>query len=748
MPTLVLARRCAVSSLDLVSELRNHGFEVVTMDDPAALAGLDGEEADAILLCTDDPGAAAVSSLTRRLCRRQGWTLLLAGGRLTGRALLELFADGVADYVPAPFTTEEVAVRLLAAIERDRTRRELRRGDTAFRHLFDRAVSPMAISDLKGRLIEANDAFAELLGYPLDKLRQFDVPTLLTDDAENLAVFERMASGEMESCQVRARLRAEDGSTVWADLHASRLVDPTSGAVHLISDFNDLTPEVTTRRALDRVRDRFEALFEQVPSGILVLDLTTMRFSEVNRAAEQLFGYSRDELKRRGIADLWSGVNSSPAEIEQLLRRERRVGPMRQLLRRKDGVAIETEVSLTPCGDGDGLSRMLLVRDVNTQRQLEISLERSRARQAADRQPTALLHDLANLLTIHLERHRSLAELLPRDGETRRRVDEASRLGSRVIELIHRFLASTRPAAPSRRPLELSTTVERTRELVEAIVGDGVEVTVEGGDEPLPVWFDANELDQVLLNLTTNARDAMQGRGRLTLSTRRSPAGNPHGGGWARLSVKDTGSGIRPELNGKIFEPYFTTKPEGTGTGIGLATVDRLVRRGGGRIEVESEVGGGTTFHVDLPLDAGRSLEPVTEDHAWRGDGKPSLLLVDDDEAVCGLVCEMLEAAGYRVLSSTRGQDALHAAEHYPGTLDLLIADASLTDVPMHELIARVRHRRPELGVLVVSGYLDGVLAANGILGEDTPFLPKPFTAPELLAKVEETIGLAATDDA
>ena len=724
------------------SSFRDHGFEITRTDDPEVVERLSEEGVDAVLLCTDEPGSGAVLDFASRLCRQHGAPVVLAGGELTGERFLELFTVGVVDHVPGRARPDVLAARLFAAIERQQTGRELRRGYAAFRKLFGESLSPMAIAGADGRLVDANGAFLDMVGRSLGELREIDVTRLTHEEDETtLRLFEELVRGERDGYVAQKRLVASDGSVVWVRISASRLVEPITGAIHVIADIENLTPAVESDRALDTMRNRYRALFEQVPSAILVLDLETMRFTEVNQAAEDLFGYPRTELLSLGVADLWHGTQAEP--LDAFLRDDRRIGPMRQQLRRKDGAKIETDVTLTP-PDGERSTRMLLIRNVTDVRDLEQALDRSRKKLALDHQPTSLLHDLANLLTVLLDRYEHLVEVLPREPDVLHRAQEVQHLGDRVVELIRTFLANTRATPSLPKPLDMSEAVSQATRLIQALLGDGIELVVERSDEPLPIWFDKTDLDQILLNLTTNARDAMQGRGRLTVTTGRSPASNPHGGSFARLSVRDTGPGIGPELAEMVFKPHFTTKPTGSGSGIGLSNLDRLVRRSGGSIHLESAPGEGATFHVDLPLDADHVRRPARRRGARPSEGV-NILLVDDDEAVCSLVREMLESAGHRVLSARGGREALRTAEHFTGALDLLIVDATLDDLETPELIARLRKKRRHLEVLIVSGYLDGVLMARGILGTDTPFLPKPFTARELLERVDEAVALRQT---
>ena len=721
----------------LADELRDTDLEVALTNDRAVAEDLCEKGADALLLAADGLDPHATADLTAALCRRHHHVaVLVARGGLGSDDLLELFTVGAADWLVGAPSKDEARARLLGAIERRRTETELRRGYAAFGSLFYDAVSPMAMARPDGRFLDANAAFLDLVDYTLGEIRRLDVEALThQEDTAGLDRFGELARGERARYRITQRFVGKRGNVVWANLNAVRYVEPVSGDVRILADLHDMTPEVESHQALARARNRYEVLFEQAPSSLLLLDLESMRFTAVNRAAVALFGYRREELLARGLAGLWSGVGEAAA-IERLLRGGETIGPTRQRLRCGDGRTIETELTIAGFDDGGDATRLVVIRDVSALHQLENDLERSRAVIAGQQGPSSLAHELDRLVATNVERCDALLAALPPDGEARTRIEAVRESSLEMVELIGTYFGGDRPGAAAPQPLDLGDAVVRAKRMVEVLAGGGVELVVHAGGEALPIWFDPAELDQILFNLTANARDAMGGRGRLTIAAGRLASEDDPRGAFARLSVSDSGVGIAPQLRDEIFKPFFTTKPAGVGTGLGLATVDRLVRRSGGRVGVDSEPGRGATFHVDLPLDASR-VEHGAAAALPAGEGGSTILLVDDDEAVLTLVHEMLESGGHRVVAASGGRQALEAARRYPGGIDLLIVDATLDDLPAAALIERLGAERPQLAALVISGYLDDVLKARGMLGRDTPFLSKPFSAAELLAAVE-----------
>lgn len=736
-PVLLVRPRASEHGEALEGELRATEFEIELQETSASGALMPASVAAVVLDVTDlDPEATV--HIATDYCRHAGAPVVIVGGPVHGTTMLELMSLGITDVVPVARQPEELRTRLLAAIERRATERELRLGYAGFRRLFEEAVSPIAIAIPEGRFLAANTAMCEVLGYSASEFPALTVAAVThPDDASTLDLFEELASGHRRRYRVRKRFVAKDGTVVWADLSATRIVEPDTGAVQLIGEFHNLTREVESRRALNRSRHSYRMLFEQIPVPALVLDGGDLRILDANEAAESTYGYTQAELLEHTMLDLWTPAAQAKAAAAELLRSDHAIGPTLQRHRRKDGSFLDAQVRSVQIDEGERPARLVLATDVTAQRELERSLETARAEASSSRLAAETGHTVNNFATVLLAGCTRLLESLGEAHELRTTVLGIRDVGQRMTELTRELMSRARLAGNQPAPLELNSALEERLELLRALLGAGVELSWRPSDDELPIRFDPRDLDQILLNLAANARDAMSGRGRLVLTARRQPLGDGASGHVARLSVSDTGPGFDDEILDDIFDAYFTTKPGGTG--LGLSTVRRLVSQAGGRVLVESPPGQGATFHLDLLLDRTRLVTGAAPEVPHHGDGA-DIVLVDDDEAVCLLVREMLEAAGHRVFTATSGERALAGAAAAPGALDLVIADATLTHPTTPELVERLRLHQPQLKVLVTSGYLEDVLIARGVLGGDTPFLPKPFSAGELRAAVEQVL--------
>jgi two-component system cell cycle sensor histidine kinase/response regulator CckA len=511
------------------------------------------------------------------------------------------------------------------------------------------------------------------------------------------------------------------------------------------------------RSALARAEGRYRRLIESVTDIVYDLDAEG-RFQYVSAAAHETLGYAPEEMVGQPYRRFLH-----PDDLASCGRQfhERRTGARatRHLAVRlitKAGEAKEFEVSAA--GVYDEARRFQatagLARDVTQRKRAEEALRAAEAQlrqaqklEAVGRLAGGIAHDFNNLLTPILGYAKRLARRLPEGGDEAREADLIVRAAARAAELTGQLLAFSRHQIGSPRVLDVNRQLRAMESLLRSAIGERIALEVLPGRDLRRVVMDPGQLDQVILNLALNARDAMPQGGTLSLrSDNATEDMTSHPlvtrGRYVRLSVEDTGEGMSEEVLSRIFEPFYTTKAPGQGTGLGLAIVDRIVTQAGGFVEVRSLVGRGTTVQVFLPATEEPARPDEGEDGGQTGRyrGTETILLVDDNRGVRTFLAKALRSLGYTVLEAADGEEAVRLTEHHQGPLDLLLSDVVMPRMSGWELVRTLRRRRAALPVLLISGYpsLEGVERDQGEEGEE--IVRKPFASEELAKRIRSLL--------
>jgi PAS domain S-box-containing protein len=507
------------------------------------------------------------------------------------------------------------------------------------------------------------------------------------------------------------------------------------------------------RAAARAAERRYHELFDGAPVG-LIRSLPDGRILAANAAAARITGFpSVAALLEVSVADLYADL-SDRARVIAALERGETLHDLEIQGRRRDGVLIWVSVNVRPVKDPGGLTLHYewSLADITERRQLESQLRQAQKMEAVGQLAGGVAHDFNNLLTVIGGRCYLMLSKLGPDDALRREVELVRGAAERAARLTHQLLAFSRKQVLEPRVLDLNETVTGIEPLLRRLIGEDIEISVTRGSDLSRVKADAGQVEQVILNLAVNARDAMPQGGRLVLETanvtlderaaRRAPDLAP--GRYVVLSVTDSGHGMDAATRAQIFEPFFTTKEIGKGTGLGLATVYGIVKQSGGFIEVESEPGRGACFKVYLPQveEDAEAAEPAkVPGTRTRLEGSETVLLVEDDESLRMLAREILTVQGYAVLEAASPRDALRVHQTHLGRIDLLLTDVVMPEMNGRRLADHLKIARPEMAVLFMSGYTG---AALGQHGEATEFaghlLQKPFTPDGLSRRVREVL--------
>ena len=510
---------------------------------------------------------------------------------------------------------------------------------------------------------------------------------------------------------------------------------------------------VAGRRARDEMRrgeERLRLMVESVQDYAIFLLDEAGAVASWNNGAERIHGYREAEALGRDMAGLLLPEGSGPAERERTLARARDAGRVEEegWRLRADGERFRANVVLRPLMVGTDAGYLVVVRDVTEQRELEAQFQQSQKMEAVGRLAGGVAHDFNNLLTVILGSAEMLSEDLEVDDPRRADAEEIRRAAERGAALTRQLLAFTHRQVRRPLPVDLRAVVDEMDSLLARVIGEHIEVVTQAPAEPLAVYADPTEIEQVVMNLAVNARDAMPEGGVLSIlldgvrldEAAAARMGGLAPGGYARLRVSDTGHGIAPDVMPHLFEPFFTTKGPGEGTGLGLPTVYAIVTQSGGHIGAESREGAGAAFVIHLPL---TGAAPVAEAGPDAADGAgptgtESVLLVEDEPAVRRLVSRTLERAGYSVLVAESGAAAAALWTRTP--IDLLLTDVVMPGADGAELARRFSAERPGARVLFMSGHTEGALVDRAAREAQAPFLQKPFTPAELARRVREVL--------
>jgi PAS domain S-box-containing protein len=534
------------------------------------------------------------------------------------------------------------------------------------------------------------------------------------------------------------------------------VIAPDEGLRDLMAQAGNLVGEFMGRRRaeqdLEAERGRFRRLYDSGVIGIILAD-TLGRITDANDAYLQMVGYTREELARGELRwDKLTPPEYKAADERALVElRERGVViPFEKAHLHKDGrpVPIQIGVALLP---GSKTDCICYVQDLTPRKRLEEEFRHSQKMEAVGRLAGGIAHDFNNLLTV-ITGYGGLAQgQLGPDHPARGSLTEVEAACGRAAALTRQLLAISRKQVFSVRVLDPNALVTETSAMIGRLLGPSIELAVELDPAAGRIRADRGQMEQVILNLSINARDAMPQGGRLVLRTSNVVLeGNPVGfrgepvkpGPYVLIGVRDTGTGMTAETLEHLFEPYFTTKDPGKGTGLGLSTVRGIIGQCGGSVDVFTEPGRGTEVLVYLPrLEAPLETEAARALVPHLGKANETVLVVDDSAIVRKLVSQILRSQGYQVFEAQDGREALKVAGGFEGRIHLLLTDVLMPEMNGAELARALRFLRPEAKCLFMSGYAADVLEGEGLISKEVHFLAKPFDPISLLRSVRETLG-------
>jgi two-component system cell cycle sensor histidine kinase/response regulator CckA len=639
--------------------------------------------------------------------------------------------------------------------ERRQTDAMLRESEEKYRSIVETANEGIWLINNEGCTTYVNEQMAAMLGYTVAEMlgrTAFDF-IFPADFALVEQIIAKRQQGTSDANEFR--LRRKDGSAMVTLYNASPTKNQAGEIVGSLSMVIDITERKRAEEELFQSEQRYRLLFERNPQPMWVFDLETQAFLEVNAAAIHHYGYAREEFLAMTIKDI-----RPPEEIPNLLDNVSEVLPRHEEAgiwkhKKKDGTITYVEITAHELTFYGRPAQIVLAYDVTERRFLEEQLRQSQKLEAVGQLAGGVAHDFNNLLTVITGYSDLSLRQLDKVNPMRSHLEEIKKAGERAASLTRQLLAFSRKQVLQPKVLQLNAIVDDVNKMLRRLIGEDIDLLMVLEPALGLIKADPGEIEQVILNLAVNSRDAMPQGGKLTIETtniyldnqyaRRHAAIPP--GHYVMLAVSDTGCGIDAETQVRMFEPFFTTKEQGKGTGLGLSTVYGIVNQSGGNVWVYSEIGKGTSFKIYLPrVDEVPEREEARDILAELPQGRETVLLTEDEGQVRQMIRIILEMNGYRVLEASGGEEALAIYKEHEGEIDLMMTDVVMPKMSGRELAQSLEVLHPGIKVLYMSGYTDDAIVRHGLLDQEIAFLQKPFTPDALLRKVREVLD-APRDD-
>lgn len=508
----------------------------------------------------------------------------------------------------------------------------------------------------------------------------------------------------------------------------------------------------SAEHTLKELEDRYKIIFEGAAEGILVADMETRRFRYCNQAICEMLGYAEEELIGLGVTDIHpkESLDYVLAEFEAQARGDRLLAPNIPCLR-KDGSVIFADIQTTSAVI-DGLEcNVGFFTDVTKRRQIEAELRQAQKMEAIGTLAGGVAHDFNNILTTIIGNADLMLMTVDKDESLRKGIEDIKIAGKRAAALTRQLLAFSRKQIIQPKILDLNKLLAGIEKMLVRLIGEDIEILMIPESALWKIEIDPGQMEQVIMNLVVNAKDAMPIGGKLTIETSNMDLDEnyfsdhgiveKHPGSYVVLAVSDTGIGMDKGIQEHIFDPFYTTKEKGKGTGLGLSTIYGIVKQNNGFIWVYSEPGQGTTFKIYLPKVKGDVKEEEIEQTPVENlSGSETVLIVEDDDSLRKLTRTILKQKGYKILEAENGEDALRIGEEHEGRIDLMITDVVMPKMNGKETAERLQPLYPQMKVIYMSGYTDDSIVHRGVLAPRLNFLEKPFSLEGLARKVREVL--------
>jgi two-component system cell cycle sensor histidine kinase/response regulator CckA len=644
----------------------------------------------------------------------------------------------------------------------DRMRRELKRqtetlqkSEFRYRSLLSRL--PIGVyrntPGPPGRFLMANEAISKMFGYESpEHFMQSNVADLFVDPAETEFFSEQLvAQGSVNA--VVLRFKRKDGSPFWASVTARAVGNDQGEIKYFEGIIEDITERKRAEEALRESEEKYRSLVETTSDWIWETD-EKGTYTYSSPKVTDILGYKPEEITGKTPFDFMTSAEAErfSAIFRRALLSQTSFDAIENINLHKNGAHVVLETSGVPIfgGEGDVLGYRGIDRDVTARKHLENQLLQAQKMEAIGNLAGGVAHDFNNMLSIILGNAEMILENLEETHPVIANLQEIQKAVKRSTDLIRQLLAFARKQTIAPKVIDINEAVEGMLKMLKRLIGENIDLAWSPTRGLWPVKVDSSQVDQVLANLCVNARDSINGVGKVTIETANTVCDENYcsnhvgvkPGDYVMIAVNDNGIGMDKETLDNIFEPFFTTKGVGEGTGLGLSTVYGIVKQNSGFINICSELGEGTTIKLYLPRYTGEIVQPhmQKQDEADVAGGNETILLVEDENSILRMTTMMLERLGYSVIATSNPNEAIQIFESRPGEIDLLITDVVMPGMSGRDLVKEILYLYPTLKYVFISGYTANIIARHGVLDEGEHFIHKPFERSEIAKKVREVL--------
>jgi two-component system cell cycle sensor histidine kinase/response regulator CckA len=732
-----------LSAEGILLEMNPAGLAIMEADSPGQVIGK-----SLITKIVNKPYYKAFRDLNQQVFRGEDGTLIyeITGFKGT-RRWLQTHAT--------PLRDKKGEIWAALAITRDITQQkkaedELRASEARFRALFEHSSDAVALFDKNWKVIFCSASIERILGVRPEEVMGHDAVEWVHPD-DRLQVqktYQYVLDHPGETVTAHVRLREKNGSWRFIERKITNLLhDPDIGAI--VNNVRDITEKLRADEALRGSEERFAKAFQSSPLPVIITTHPEGRFVDVNEAAIELSGYTREQAIGHTVEELNLWVSPEDEQVfGQMLKESGQVKALQTTFRTRKGEIRQVELSADLI-ELDGSSCVLTIgRDITESLKLEAQFRQAQKMDAIGRLAGGVAHDFNNMLAVIVGYIQLLQDRVDPADAGQKHIEQIRKACERAAGLTRQLLAFSRKQIVQPRILNLNAVVNNVSKMLLRMIGEDITLSMVPGIPLGSVKADLGQIEQILMNLVINARDAMPHGGRIVIETRNAELNEDHAqyrpavvtGSYVMLSLSDTGTGMDESTLSRIFEPFFTTKGAGKGTGLGLSMVYGIVKQSNGYIWVTSEPGKGATFKLYFPR-VDEAAEPLITQRVEPpiARGTETILVAEDDPSLRELVVDLLEESGYNVLEALDVESAITIARKKK-TIHLLLTDVIMPTMSGGDLAASLKMLRPKLKVLFMSGYSGDLVANHGVLEAETNLLEKPFTKHALLSKVRAVL--------